>query len=100
MSQGGRWGEISVPGMAQMLQDVQKYAPEQKPDGYFKFGYTESEITYAIMKKEMANNDITRDGLYNAFISLKSVDLQGLLPQVTYDSSSDQRVTTRDSVVI
>ncbi|TME67642.1 MAG: hypothetical protein E6I59_00145 [Chloroflexi bacterium] len=99
MSQGATWGDTSVPGMAQMLQDVQKYAPEQKPDGYFEFGYTESEITYAILKKAMANNDITRDGLYNAFISLKSVDLQGLLPPVTYGSSPDQRVPTRDSVV-
>ena len=99
MSQGATWGDTSVPGMAQMLQDVQKYAPEQKPDGYFEFGYTESEITYAILKKAMANNDITRDGLYNAFISLKSVDLQGLLPPVTYGSSPDERVPTRDSVV-
>src|SRR5438067_3508123 len=99
MSQGASWGDTSVPGMAQMLQDVAKYAPDQKPYGYFEFGYTESKITYAILKKAMANNDITRDGLYNAFISLKSVDLQGLLPPVTYGSSPDQRVPTRDSVV-
>src|SRR5437762_7531191 len=99
VSQGANWGDTSVPGMAQMMSDVQKYAPGQKPDGYFEFGYTESKITYAILKKAMANNDITRDGLYNAFISLKSVDLQGLLPPVTYGSSPDQRVPTRDSVV-
>jgi ABC-type branched-subunit amino acid transport system substrate-binding protein len=99
MSQGATWGDTSQPGMAQMIQDVSKYASDQKPDGYFEFGYTESEITYAILKKAMANNDLTRDGLYNAFISLQSVNLGGLLPPVTYGSSPDQRVPTRDSVV-
>jgi ABC-type branched-subunit amino acid transport system substrate-binding protein len=99
MSQGATWGDTSVPGMAQMLQDVAKYAPDQQPDGYFEFGYAESEITYAILKKAMANNDITRDGLFAAFNSLSSVNLGGLLPPVTYGTSPDQRVPTRDSVV-
>jgi ABC-type branched-subunit amino acid transport system substrate-binding protein len=99
VGQGATWGDTSKPGMAQLLQDVQKYAPNQQPDGYFEFGYTESEITYAILKKAFANNDLTRDGLYNAFISLKNVDLGGLYPPVTYGTSPDQRVPTRDSVV-
>ena len=99
VGQGATWGDTSKPGMAQMLQDVQKYAPSQQPDGYFEFGYTESYITYAILKKAMANNDLTRDGLFNAFDSLGSVDLGGLYPSVTYGSSPDQRVPTRDSVV-
>lgn len=99
VSQGAAWGDTSVPGMAQMLQDVQKYFPNQKPDGYFEFGYTESLITLAILKKAMANNDLTRDGLFNAFESLKTVDLMGLLPPVTYGSSPNERVPTRDSVI-
>jgi ABC-type branched-subunit amino acid transport system substrate-binding protein len=99
MGQGATWGDTSKPGMAQMLQDVAKYAPDQKPDGYFEFGYTESEITYAILKKAFANNDITRNGLFAAFNSLSSVDLGGLLPPVTYGTAPDQRVPTRDSVV-
>src|SRR2546426_888263 len=53
VSQGASWGDTSVPGMAKMLKDVAKYAPDQKPDGYFEFGYTESEITYAILKKAL-----------------------------------------------
>src|SRR5579859_5896431 len=99
VGQGATWGDTSKPGMAQLLQDVQKYAPSQQPDGYFEFGYTESYITYAILKKAFANNDLTRDGLYNAFLSLKNVDLGGLYPPVTYGSSPNQRVPTRDSVV-
>ena len=99
VGQGATWGDTSKPGMAQLVQDVAKYAPTQKPDGYFEFGYTESEITYAILKQAFANNDLTRDGLYNAFLSLKNVDLGGLYPPVTYGSTPDQRVPTRDSVV-
>jgi ABC-type branched-subunit amino acid transport system substrate-binding protein len=99
VSQGANWGDTSVPGMAQMMSDVQKYAPDQKPDSYFEFGYTESKITYAILKKALDNNDITRDGLFNAFESLHNVDLGGLLPPVTYGSSPNQRVPSRDSVI-
>ncbi len=99
VSQGATWGDTSQPGMAQMLNDVAKYAPNQKPDGFFQFGYTESKITYAILKKALDNNDVTRDGLLTAFESLKNVDLGGLLPPVTYGSSPNSRVPTRDSIV-
>src|SRR3989441_2094608 len=99
VSQGATWGDTSKPGMKQMLDDVAKYAPDQKPDGFFEFGYTESKITYAILKKAIENNDLTRDGLLKAFESLKNVDLGGLLPTVNYGTSPNDRVPTRDSVV-
>ncbi len=99
ISQGATWGDTNVPGMAQMMKDVQKYAPDQKPDGFFQFGYTESKITYEILKKALDNNDITRDGLLTAFESLKNVDLGGLLPPVTYGSTPNERVPTRDNIV-
>jgi ABC-type branched-subunit amino acid transport system substrate-binding protein len=99
VAQGAAWGDTSVPGMAQMMQDVQKYYPNQKPDGYFEFGYAESYITYAILKKALDNKDITRDGLFTAFESLKTVSLGGLYPPVTYGSSPNQRVPTRDSII-
>ncbi|MDQ6662218.1 MAG: ABC transporter substrate-binding protein [Chloroflexota bacterium] len=99
VSQGATWGDTSVPGMKQMLDDVAKYAPTQKPDGFFEFGYTESKITYAILKKAIENGDLTRDGVFKAFESLKNVDLGGLLPAVTYGSTANERVPSRDSVV-
>ncbi len=99
VSQGASWGDTSQPGMKQMLDDVSKYASDQKPDGFFEFGYTESKITYAILKKAIESNDITRAGLLTAFESLKNVDLGGLLPPVNYGTSPNDRVPTRDSVV-
>jgi ABC-type branched-subunit amino acid transport system substrate-binding protein len=99
VSQGATWGDTSKPGMKALLDDVAKYAPDQKPDGFFEFGYTESKITYAILKKAIENNDLTRDGLLTAFESLKNVDLGGLLPPVTYGTTPNDRVPTRDNIV-
>ncbi len=99
MGQGALWGDTSQPGMKEMLDNIAKYAPDQKPDGYFEFGYTEAKITYAILKKAADNGDLTRDGLLTAFQSLNNVDLGGLLPPVTYGSSPNQRVPSRDSRV-
>lgn len=97
VSQGAIWGDTTQPGMAEMLDNIQKYEPGQQPDGYFEFGYTEAKITHAILKKAADNGDLTRDGLLTAFESLKQVDLGGLLPPVTYGSAPNQRVPSRDS---
>ncbi len=99
VSQGATWGDTSVPGMKQMLADVAKYASDQKPDGFFEFGYTESKVTYAILKKAADNGDLTRDGLLTAFESLKNVDLGGLLPNLNYGTTPNDRVPSRDSVI-
>ena len=99
VSQGATWGDTSKPGMKALLDDVAKYAPDQKPDGFFEFGYTESKITYAILKKAIENNDLTRDSLLTAFDSLKNLDLGGLLPPVTYGTAPNDRVPTRDNIV-
>lgn len=99
VGQGATWGDTGVPGMAQMLKDVAKYYPQQQPDGYFEFGYTESYITYAILKKALDNKNVTRAGLVTAFHALGQVNLGGLYPPAVYGSSPNQRVPTRDNVI-
>jgi ABC-type branched-subunit amino acid transport system substrate-binding protein len=100
VAQGATWGDTSVPGMVQMLSDIQKYSPSQKPDGFFEFGYAEAQVTGAILKKAMDNKDLSRAGLFNAFNSLGTVNLGGLFgPTVTYGSQPNQRVPTRDNSV-
>jgi ABC-type branched-subunit amino acid transport system substrate-binding protein len=97
--QGATWGDTSKPGMKEMLDDLAKAQSKQAPDGFFQAGFTESKITYAILKKAADNNDLTRDGIFKAFESLHNVDLGGLLPNVSYGSTPDQRVPTRDSII-
>ncbi|HZO70623.1 MAG TPA: ABC transporter substrate-binding protein [Ktedonobacteraceae bacterium] len=99
ISQGAVWGDTSAPGMVSLLNDVKKYAPDQTPDGFFQFGYTESMVTYAILKKAADNHDLTRDGLFNAFESLRNVNLGGLYPNANYGSTPNERVPTRDNVM-
>ena len=100
VAQGASWGDRSQPGMAEMMDNIQKYAPDQKPDGYFQFGYAEAKVTYAILKKAADNGDLTREGLLKAFNELGTVSLGGLFgADAKYGSSPDQRVPTRDSTV-
>lgn len=99
VAQGAAWGDTSVPGMAQLLQDVSAYYPNQKPDGYFEFGYAESYVTYAILKNALDSKDLTRANLFKTFQALTHVDLGGLYPAETYGSSPNQRVPSRDSIV-
>ncbi len=99
VAQGATWGDTSVPGMAEMLTNIQKYNPSQTPDGYFEFGYTEAKVTYAILKQALDNNDVTRAGLLKAFNSLQNVDVGGLYPTLHYGTSANQRVPSRDNTV-
>jgi ABC-type branched-subunit amino acid transport system substrate-binding protein len=99
VSQGPAWGDTSVPGMVQMLADIQKYQPDEKPNGFFAFGYAEALVTAAILKKAADNKDLSRAGLLNAFNSLGTVSMMGLLPDTTYGASANQRVPTRDSSI-
>jgi ABC-type branched-subunit amino acid transport system substrate-binding protein len=100
VGQGAAWGDTSIPGMKQMLADIAKYAPSQQPDGFFEFGYTESLITYAILKKAADSGDLTRDGLINAFEHIGTVNLMGLYPNAVYGSGlGNQRVPTRDNTI-
>ncbi len=99
VGQGASWGDTSKPGMAQMLTDIQMYQPNEQPNGFFEFGYTESIITAAILKKAADNHDLSRAGLLNAFNSLGTVDLHGLYPTASYGSQPNQRVPTRDNSI-
>lgn len=99
MGQGAAWGDTSKPSMAKMIQDVQKYQPDEQPNGYFEYGYSEAVVTAAILKKAADSGDLTRAGVFNAFNKVGTVSMGGLLPDITYGSSPNQRVPSRDSSV-
>jgi ABC-type branched-subunit amino acid transport system substrate-binding protein len=99
VGQGSYWGDPSVPGTAQLLKDMQTYFPQEAPTGFFAFGYVESIVTAAILKKAADNHDLSRAGIYNAFNTVGTVSLMGLYPDAHYGSSPNQRVPTRDSTI-
>jgi ABC-type branched-subunit amino acid transport system substrate-binding protein len=98
---GAIWGDTSKPGMVRMLADVQKYAPDQKPDGFFEAGFAYSYAIYAILKKAADSGDLTRDGLYKAFSTIGTIDLGGLNTPVHYGNTGNpnDRVPSRDSQI-
>jgi hypothetical protein len=99
MGQGALWGDTSQPGMQEMLNDIQKYAPGQQPDYFFQAGYTLAKVDYAILKKAADSKDLSRTGLVKAFNSIGTVNLGGLLPPLVYGSSPNERVPSRDNRV-
>jgi ABC-type branched-subunit amino acid transport system substrate-binding protein len=95
------WGEIGAgcEGMKEMLDNIAKYAPDQKPDYFFIFGYTQARIVYQILEKAVADGDLTRDGVVKAFESLRNVDMGGLLNPISYGSKCEDKVPVTASTI-
>lgn len=83
-SGGVAWGDTSVPGMKAMLDDVAKYAPQQKPDIYFTFGYYQMQTVVALLEKAVENGDLSRDGILEASKELGTVSYDGLAGDYEY----------------
>lgn len=85
MGSGGvAWGDESSPGMKEMLADQKKYAPQQKPDIYFLFGYYQMQTVVALLEKAVENGDLSRDGILEASKELGKVSYDGLAGDYTY----------------
>jgi ABC-type branched-subunit amino acid transport system substrate-binding protein len=78
------WGDTSKPGMEQFLADAKQFAPKQIPDPYFVYGYVSGRIQSAILRKALADKDLSRAGIYAAKTSVGKIDLGGLMPDVEY----------------
>jgi ABC-type branched-subunit amino acid transport system substrate-binding protein len=79
-----QWGDMSVPGMAKFLADIKRFAPSQIPDYYFMYGYAQAKMETAILRKAIADGDLTRAGILDAKLHLGKVDLGGLVPTIDY----------------
>jgi ABC-type branched-subunit amino acid transport system substrate-binding protein len=79
-----QWGDTSVPGMGKFLADIKKYAPSQIPDYYFMYGYAQAKMETAVLRKAIADGDLTRAGILDAKLHLGKVDFGGLMPPLEY----------------
>jgi hypothetical protein len=86
MGYTAQWGSKRAPGMARFLADTKKFAPTQIPDYYYMYGYAMARMEAAVLRKAIANGDLTRQGILNAKMNLGHVDLGGLVPPVNYSS--------------
>lgn len=88
------WGETGAgcEGMKELIDNVAKFAPDQAPDYYFVFGYTQARIIHQILEKAVADGDLTREGVVKAFESLRNVNMGGLLNPISYGAECKDKV--------
>lgn len=97
LSEGPQWGDTSNAGMAQMLEDVAAYAPDQKPDIYFAFGYAQAWAATQILEKAVADGDLSPAGVLKASEEITELTFEGLLGDYAYGAVEDRnppRTTT------
>jgi len=98
MSEGPEWGDTSSEGMAQMLEDLEQYAPDQGPDIYFAFGYAEAWSFAQVLEKAVEFGDLSREGIVEAMNSVGTITTGGLLGDYEY-GPPEERKPPRESRV-
>jgi ABC-type branched-subunit amino acid transport system substrate-binding protein len=96
---GPQWGDTSVPGMAQMIQDQQQYAPDQKPDTYFVFGYAQAWAMDQILEQAVKNGDLSKAGIKKASNQVGTLKFNGLIGDFKYGKSANDRNPPRDTTI-
>jgi len=82
--EGPQWGDTTVAGMSTMIADMNKYKPEQKPDFFFQFGYTQARAAHAVLEKAVALGDLGRSGILRAMAELGVVSNEGVMGDYGY----------------
>lgn len=96
MAEGPQWGDRSVPGMAEMLDRIEQYMPNQQPDFYFTFGYNQGRLVTEILEQAVEMGDLSPEGIVEAMNSLGTVSFDGLAGDYEY-GAPDERVPPRES---
>jgi ABC-type branched-subunit amino acid transport system substrate-binding protein len=93
--EGTEWGDTSVPGMAQMLEDA---GPDQEPDIYFAFGYNQARAVHQVLEAAVAAGDLSREGIVEAMNSIEELTFDGLTGDYGWGAPED-RVPPRASTI-
>lgn len=95
------WGDTGsgCEGMQEMLENIQKFAPDQQPDYYFAFGYAQAKIVHEVLEQAVESGDLTRDGLVSAFESMQRVDMGGLLNPISFGPDCEDRIPVTASTI-
>ena len=89
-AEGTEWGDESVPGMKQMVADLEAHAPDEPPDYYFAFGYNQARAMTAVLEKAVELGDLSRDGILEASRELGTVSFDGLTGDYQYGPAEDR----------
>jgi ABC-type branched-subunit amino acid transport system substrate-binding protein len=90
VAEGTEWGDESVPGMKAMVDGAAKYAPDEKPDYYFAFGYNQARAMTAVLEKAVENGDLSREGVLKASTEIGTVNFEGLSGDYKYGPAEER----------
>lgn len=81
-----------VPGMTEMVDAIKTARPEAAASDYYVYGWTEAQVTDAILRKAAENKDLTRAGVVKAAFELDKVDFKGLAPAQTWKGNPNDYI--------
>lgn len=87
---GPEWADESVAGMQEMVENHNRFTPDQTPDPFFYLGYIWARATTAVLEEAVANGDLSRDGINSAVASLGTVSFDGLTDDFEYGAPGDR----------
>ena len=85
--EGTEWGDTSIPGMAQLLEDA---PPDQTPDVYFALGYAQARAVHQVLEAAVAAGDLSRVGIVEAMNSIEVLGFDGLIGNYAYGTPEDR----------
>ena len=89
-AEGTEWGDTKVPGMSEMVKNVEELRPKQEPDYYFAFGYNQARAMTALLEEAVKSGDLSRDGIKAALEGLGTVSFDGLTGDYQYGAAEDR----------
>lgn len=99
--EGTEWGDPSVPGMVDLVERAERYAPDQAPDTFFILGYNMARAMTAVLEEAVARGDLSREGVLAASEAIGTVSFDGLSGDYVYGPAADRqppRISTVFSV--
>ncbi len=93
---GSTWGDASIPGQAEMIADLKKYAPEQigNPNPANTWGWVQARTVVALLEKAVAMGDVSPDGIQKAMFALGPVSHGGAYDDWNYTEPSKRLAPT------
>ncbi|MEW6476825.1 MAG: ABC transporter substrate-binding protein [Actinomycetota bacterium] len=87
-----------VPGMSEMVDAIKAYDAKALASDAYVYGWTEAQVTEAILRKAADNKDLTREGVVKAAFELDKVDFKGLAPSQSWKGDPNSYVV-RESYI-
>jgi ABC-type branched-subunit amino acid transport system substrate-binding protein len=82
------WGDTSLEGMSDLVDRAAQYAPDQKPDPYFIFGYLQGMAMAQVLEQAAKNGDFSRVGILKAVQQVKKLTFEGLDGDYKYGAAT------------